>query len=299
MRSMGVADSDSSSTRTTGTAPATAASKRSLTPCSRAVSNSSSPYWESSCLFALTTSLPARIALSRYSRAGSIPPISSTSRSASDRISAKLPRVRVSTPQITGLRPLKRAISSALSSSSAEKAEPTVPWPSRPTLKSAAGPSPSADIRSGPLRAEIPRDEVLEALAPDHHARVALGAEDHRRARHAVVVVGHRVTVCARRGRDDHVAWLRIRQLRVAHDHVAGLAVLARQHASHLPAEAVGHVRFIAGPIHHRPQVVGHPAVDRNPARDVVLDALHGVQRHARVRAQRPSRLDQKASVGA
>ena len=30
MRSMGVADSDSSSTRTTGTAPATAASKRSL-----------------------------------------------------------------------------------------------------------------------------------------------------------------------------------------------------------------------------------------------------------------------------
>ncbi len=72
MRSIGVAASDSSSTRTTGTAPATAASKRSRTPCSRAVSNSSSPCWESSCLLAVTTSLPARIAASRYSRAGSI-----------------------------------------------------------------------------------------------------------------------------------------------------------------------------------------------------------------------------------
>ena len=36
MRSIGVAESDSSSTRTTGTAPATAASKRSRTSCSRA-----------------------------------------------------------------------------------------------------------------------------------------------------------------------------------------------------------------------------------------------------------------------
>ncbi len=133
MRSIGVADSDSSSTRTTGTTPATAASKRSRTPCSRAVSNSSSPYWESSCLFALTTSLPARIALSRYSRAGSIPPITSTSRSAPARISSKSPRVRVSTPLTTGLRPLKRSISAARSSSSTAKAEPTVPWPSRPT----------------------------------------------------------------------------------------------------------------------------------------------------------------------
>ena len=73
MRSIGVAASDSSSTRTTGTAPATAASKRSRTPYSRAVSNSSSPCWESSCLLAVTTSLPARIAASRYSRAGSMP----------------------------------------------------------------------------------------------------------------------------------------------------------------------------------------------------------------------------------
>ena len=127
MRSIGVAASDSSSSRTTGTAPATAASKRSSTPCSRATPNSSSPCWESNCLFALTTSLPARIAASRYSRAGSIPPISSTTRSESARISAKSPRERVSTPEITGLRPLTRSISAARSSSSATNAEPTVP----------------------------------------------------------------------------------------------------------------------------------------------------------------------------
>src|SRR6516225_833998 len=74
-RSIGVAESDSSSRRTTGTAPATAASNRSLTSCSRAVSNSSSPCCESSCLLALTTSFPACMARSRYSRAGSMPQI--------------------------------------------------------------------------------------------------------------------------------------------------------------------------------------------------------------------------------
>jgi len=141
MRSIGVAASDSSSSRTTGTAPATAASKRRCTPCSRAVSNSSSPCWESSCLFAVTTSLPARIAASRCSRAGSTPPINSTISSAPARISAKSPRERVSTPLITGRRPLKRSISSARCSSSVANAPPTVPWPSSPTRRGASGAS--------------------------------------------------------------------------------------------------------------------------------------------------------------
>ena len=64
MRSMCAAASDSCSTRITGTTPATAASKRSCTLCSRASAHSSSPCWESSCLFAVTTCLPARIARS-------------------------------------------------------------------------------------------------------------------------------------------------------------------------------------------------------------------------------------------
>ena len=63
-RSTCAAASDSCSTRMTGTTPATAASKRSCTPCSRAHAHSSSPCWQSSCLLAVTTCLPARIARS-------------------------------------------------------------------------------------------------------------------------------------------------------------------------------------------------------------------------------------------
>ena len=48
----------------TGTTPATAASKRSWTPASRAAAKSSSPCWATSCLFAVTTCLPARSARS-------------------------------------------------------------------------------------------------------------------------------------------------------------------------------------------------------------------------------------------
>ena len=46
-------------TRITGTTPATAASKRSWTPASRAAAKSSSPCWAISCLLAVTTCLPA------------------------------------------------------------------------------------------------------------------------------------------------------------------------------------------------------------------------------------------------
>src|ERR1700722_562476 len=295
IRSIGVADSDSSRTRTTGTTPATAASKRRRTPCSRAVSNSSSPCWESSCLLALTTSIPARIAVNRYSRAGSIPPISSTSRSAPAMISSKLPRERVRMPLITGRWPLKRAISSARSSSSTANAAPTVPWPSRPTRNSGASPAPSeacslADIACG---------QILVALAPDDDTRVAVLAEDHRRTRDAVVVVGHRVAVRTRGRGHDHVARPRIVKHRVAHDHVARLAVLAREHALHGAAEAVRDVRFVGRAVEHRAHVVGHAAIDGDPPRDVLLDALHRVQRHSRVCAQRPARLEQQARLSA
>ena len=51
-------------TRMIGTAPATAASKRSWTPLSRAASNSSSPNCAMSCLLAVTTWRPARSARS-------------------------------------------------------------------------------------------------------------------------------------------------------------------------------------------------------------------------------------------
>src|SRR5436309_909247 len=302
MRSMGVAESDSSSTRTTGTTPATAASTRSRTPRSRAVSNSSSPCCESSCLFALTTSLPACSALSRYSRAGSMPPISSTSRSAPARICSKSPWVRVSSPLRTGRRPLKRSISSALCSNSTTNADPTVPCPSRPTRKSPLpGSRALARAPPGALRAlaDIARGQVLEALSPHHLAGVAFAGEDDRRARRAIVVVGHRISVRSGRGRDDHVSRPRVVEQRLARDHVSGLAVLAREHARRCTLEAVRDVRLVWRAVEHRAQVVRHAAVHRHPARDVLLDALHRVQGHLRVGAQRPARLDQQAVLAA
>src|SRR5215207_5752967 len=159
----------------TGTTPATAASKRSCTPCSRA---------------------------------GSTPPITSTIRSEAARISSKSPRERVSTPASSGRSPVTGTIASARSSSSRANADPTVPWPSSPTLN-------------------VSGTQVLVGLAPHYAARVAARAEDHRRARHAVVVVGHRVSVGAGdRGHDD-VAGPGVGQVRVLDQDVAGLAVLA------------------------------------------------------------------------
>jgi len=55
-----VATSDSRSTLITGIAAQTEASKRSWTPASDAAANSSALRRASSCLFALTTGLPAR-----------------------------------------------------------------------------------------------------------------------------------------------------------------------------------------------------------------------------------------------
>src|SRR5579859_3824672 len=132
-----------------------------------------------------------------------MPPITSTIRSASARISAKSPRERVSTPPTTGRRPLKRSISLARSSSSVANAAPTVPCPSRPT-RNGTWPLASRSL------ADIARRELLHGLAPDYHARVAVADEDHGRPRDPVVVVGHRVTVGAGDGRDDHIAPLGI-----------------------------------------------------------------------------------------
>src|SRR6187200_2105182 len=243
-RSTRAAASDSCSVRTTGTTPTKAPSKRSCTPCSRALAHSSSPCCDRSCLMAETTWRPDRIAPSTYERAGSIPPISSTIRSAPSRISSNEPRERVSTPDSTGRSPVTGTIASARSSSRCANADPTVPWPSRPTLN-------------------VSGTQVLEGLAAHDAARVAARAEDHRRPRNAVVVVGHRVPVGARDRCDDDVAGPRVGQVRVLDQHITGLAVLPHQGAR-LAAlvHAVDGGRLVARAVEHWAQVVGHPAVD-------------------------------------
>src|SRR4051812_38615477 len=274
-------------TRMIGITPATAASKRSWTPASRARANSSSPCCASSCLFAVTTGLAASSARLTYSSAGSVPPISSTMTSEEERICSKSPSERFRTPVRSGRRPVAAATASARSASSSANALPTVPRPSRP-------------IRTGSL---IPCGQVLVGLAPDDDARVASAAEDHRRPRDGVVIVRHRVTVGPRRRRDEDVADGRRGEARVANEDVARLAVHAgdRRRRIRRSGGTVSDQRLVAGAVKHRAQVVRHAAVDR----DVGAHAgnlLHGpdaVGGDPGVADQRAAGLDQNPRRGA
>src|SRR5690242_2332759 len=133
-----------------------------------------------------------------------MPPMTSTIRSALSSTSSKVPRERVSTPVSSGRRPVTCSTWSARSRSSSAKADPTVPWPRRPTLKVAG-------------------KQVLVGLATDDGARVAVLDEHDWRPRHAVVVVGHRVAVGAGGGRDDQVAGARVVEQDLVDDDVARL----------------------------------------------------------------------------
>src|SRR6185436_12985793 len=128
--------------------------------------------------------------------------MTSTTRSEFARISSKSPRERVRTPASSGRSPVMGTIASARSRSSVAKAEPTVPWPSRPTLN-------------------VSGTQVLVGLAADDDPRAPVAAEQHGRAADAVVVGRHGVAVGAGRGGDEHVAGPRVGQARAAHEHVA------------------------------------------------------------------------------
>src|SRR3954470_24069251 len=151
-----------------------------------------------------------------YSRAGSIPPISSTTRSLRSTMSSKSPRLRVSTPTTSGRTPVVASIAPARSSISSCSAAPTVPWPRSPIRKRAPEP-PESDVTEG---------QVVVGLAAHHDAGVAARAEDHRRARDAVVVVRHGVTVRAGDGGDQHVPRPGVVEQHVGDEDVARLAVL-------------------------------------------------------------------------
>src|SRR3954466_1105494 len=133
-----------------------------------------------------------------YSRAGSMPTItskitsdtprmSSAIRAERSRMSSNSPRDRVRTPLISGRCPVVASIAPARASRSPWNAAPTVPWPSSPTLN------------------DVTEREVLVALAAHDGPRVPILAEDHGRPRDAVVVVGHRVAVSAGSGHHQQV----------------------------------------------------------------------------------------------
>ena len=245
MRSTRAPASDSCSTRMTGTTPATAPSKRSWT-CARARVSTAPRRGRraGACSRTRRACRPAS-RCSTYSRAGSIPPISSTIRSEPSRISSKSPRERVSTPLISGRRPVMCAIASARSLSSCSNAAPTVPCPSSPTLYVSAM-------------------QVLEGLAAHDQPCLAVCAEHDRRPRDAVVVVGHRVHVGAG---DRRRRGCRRRAARAASSR--GSARRRTRSACRRPCTAcpaaptrshqIGLVRRV---VEHRAHVVRHPAVD-------------------------------------
>src|SRR3954452_24884505 len=116
--------------------------------------------------------------------------MSSTMISESARMASKSPSERRRTPASSGRRPHSAAIASARSARAAAKADPTVPWPSRPTR--------AVSLIAG--------EEIVVGLAAHHDARVAVLAEDDRGPKHAVVVRRHRVAVRAGGGGDERVA---------------------------------------------------------------------------------------------
>src|SRR4051794_39761949 len=141
-----------------------------------------------------------------------MPPMTSTTRSALSSTSSNVPRERVSTPVSSGRSPVTCSTWSVRSRSRSAKADPTVPWPRRPTLK-------------------VSGKQVLVGLASHDRPRVALAHEDDRRPRDAVVVVGHAVAVGAGGGRDDEIPDVRVVEQHLVDDDVTRLAVLARQAA--------------------------------------------------------------------
>src|SRR3954462_13928163 len=171
------------------------------------------------------------------------------------------------------------------SSSSSWKADPTVPWPSRPTRN---GPSSEVTGRQGPV-----------ALAPHDDARVAVPAEDHRRPRQRLVVVRQRMAVGPGGRYHEHVPGARVVELDVAYQDVAGFAVLSGDRAELAATQPIGDVGLVACAVEHRPQVVGHAAVDGDVgahARDP-LDGADPVDRDASVADQRPAWLAEHAGI--
>ena len=162
-RSMWAAASVSEITRMAGTTPATAASKRSCTPPARAASNSSSPCWDSSCLLAVTTCRPAPIARSTYSRAGSVPPDQ-----LDDQVAALEDVVEVAAAAGQHARQLGAAADLGLDR---VRARP------RAAPRSAPRPCRGRAARPGTGPQTSRRRQVVEGLAADDQASVAVAAE--------------------------------------------------------------------------------------------------------------------------
>ena len=131
-----------------GMPPATAASNSRSTPASSLTANSSVPTLASSSLLAVTTGLPPRNADVMSSRAGSMPPMTSTTKSMdgsattawASRVSTPSARstsrsrlrLRTATEPSSSRTPVRASIVACWAITSLTSAEPTLPQPSTP-----------------------------------------------------------------------------------------------------------------------------------------------------------------------
>src|SRR5256714_6272010 len=302
---------DSRSGRMSGMPPATDASKRRSTPEPSAVSKSSLPALARSSLLAVTTGFPDLSASVMSERAGSIPPITSTTMSMSGSVttawpscvnrfagrgtSRSRPGSRTATRVTSRCTPARCSISSAFSCSRRTSAEPTCPQPSRPTrtVSSCTGSAITPVSRSTLIEAR----EIVGRLAPDDDPSLPVAHEHHRRPGHLVVVRRHRVAVRAGHGYCEQVSDAdAFGKAGVRHHEVALLAVLTRDRARERATlvDAGGQVRLVAGAVEDGPGVVAHSPIDgdvRPTARDP-LDGPHPIQGDRRRRGDRAAGLD-------
>src|SRR6266571_5268075 len=199
-----LAVSPSLTARINGMPPATAASKASATPRRLASSHSSWPWWASSALFAVTTCLPAASALRMKVRAGSRPPISSTTTGIEGSPSTRLASAVIgSALRSSPSRGRVRSVSATAASVRRQPARssrfsrrfwriltmpaPTVPSPSRPIRTSSTRLTRSASqVLEAPQRLANPLLVLDEGEA--HVALTVLAEADARRDGHLRVL---------------------------------------------------------------------------------------------------------------
>src|SRR5579859_622028 len=280
--------SDSRSGRISGIPPATDASKSRSTPASAAASKSSDPTLASSSLLAVTTGLPPLRASKIRPRAGSMPPITSTTTSIDgsattawaslvstppgrDTVRSRVV-LRTATAASSSRRPVRASIAPGSLTSNSTSAPPTWPQPSRPTrtVAPSTGPRlPDPAGRSGQPDGrrwlQVEMQEVVVGLPPHDGTPPSVADEHHRQAADLVVVGGHRMSVGARhRCGQDVTDGDVVGDAGVPHDDVTRLAVLAHDRDRHRPGRggSTRQERLVPAAVEDGARVVAHPAVD-------------------------------------
>ena len=190
--------------------------------------------------------------------------------------------------------PERRVIRSALASSRRTSAVPTLPQPRMPTRT-----NPSSLLAClHPIHASS-RTRSSEILSAHNDPGGAIAHEHHRRALDLVVIRRHRVRVRPGDRRRENVTHRDVGgQVRVAHEQVALLAVLAGDGRDLLArgSDAAREERLVARAVGDRAQVVAHAAVDGDVGAHAgnLLDRPHRVEGETRRRRDRPAGLDRE-----